>query len=111
MAEPDVEGSAFGCGDCTTSQSLHLTLEQYVATGEHTLGRARIHMYELDWNVVIDPLRAVQCGGCVSGDGAPSVRPQPSRGDTLTQRRLYLFRQIDVRQDGSVLSPQLVAIQ
>jgi hypothetical protein len=42
-------------------------------------------MYELDWNVVIDPLRAVQRGGCVSSDGRASVRPQPSRGDTLTQ--------------------------
>jgi hypothetical protein len=65
-------------------------------------------MYELDWNVVIDPLRAVQRGGCVSSDGAPPVRPQPSRGDTLTQGWLWLFRQIDVRRDCSVLSPQLV---
>src|ERR1700722_13563092 len=105
---PDVEGSAFGCGDCATSQSLHLTLEQYVATGEHTLGCTRIHMYELDWNVVIDPLRAVQCGGCVSSDRAPPVRPQPRRGNTLPQGWLCLFRQVDVRQDGSIARPQLV---
>jgi hypothetical protein len=108
---PNVKGSAFGCGDCTTSQSLHLTLEQYIATGQHTVRRTRIFVYQLDGNIVIDPLGAVQCGGCVSSDGAPSVRPQPRRANTLPQGWLCLFRQIDVWQDGSVLSPQLVATQ
>jgi hypothetical protein len=108
---PDVEGSAFGRGDCTTSQSLHLTLEQYVAAGQHTLRRTRIHMYQLDWDIVIDPLGAVQGRGCVSSDDAPTVRPQPRRGNTLPQGWLCLFRQVDVRQDGSVLRPQLVATQ
>ena len=89
---PDVEGSAFGCGNRTTSQSLHLALEQYVSAGQHTLRRTWIFVYELDWNIVIDPLGAVQRGGGVSSDGAPPVRPQPRGGNTLPQGWLCLFR-------------------
>ena len=88
---PDVEGGALGCGDCTTSQSLYLTIEQDVAAGEHTVGRTWICVYQLDWNIVIDPLGAVQRGGCVTSDGAPPVRPQPSRGDTLLKGWLVCF--------------------
>jgi hypothetical protein len=102
---PNVEGSSFGCGDWTASEGLDLAREQDVAARQHALRRVRIGMYQLDWDVVIDPLCAMHCGGCRSGDGPLPVGPQPGRGNTLLQRRLCLFGQVDVRQNGSVLRP------
>jgi hypothetical protein len=62
-------------------------------------------MYQLDWDVVVDPLCAMQRGGSGSGDGPLSVGPQPRGGNTLLQRWLCLLGQVDVRQNGSVLRP------
>jgi hypothetical protein len=49
-------------------------------------------VHQLDGDVVVDPLGAVQGGGCRSGDGCLAVRPQPFRSDALLKRWLGLLQ-------------------
>ncbi len=84
FAAADVERGALGCGDCEFAEGHGFAVEHDVAPGQHTLRWTWIGVDQLDGDVVLDPLGAVQGGGRRSGDRRFAARPQPRRSDACS---------------------------
>lgn len=108
---PQVVGGAGDRRDAQSGGEGDLVARQGLVTHDKTALGPDAGCDHLDGDVVVHPLRAVQCRGRNPGGHPASARPKPRRNGPILQRRVLGPGQIHVAEDSAMPPTQLVVGQ